>query len=293
VGITAPAALQTTWTGLSTAITASVTRLQTGGISTNEIQRLSFSGRAPVSGAISISLGSNEIAGAFIQDNTIFVLDVGDLFENRPVQLDNFDEVNGIFYMVNVTKSSFQIAAAPNSTPLEISGSLGDIFVLNYVIPNIAAPITSESIREAIIAAGVVNGAGRPLIEPSGNYFGGFNLEYLDLFGTSLKSIPAVSSTLAAAPALAANLSFNTNEVAALIAAGNTSNLRMEVEVSGGGRTQTYATAAAISPDIIDSTSPVPIPEGGTTGVLNFTDGSGGTWALSVDANGIVTTTKL
>jgi hypothetical protein len=67
----------------------------------------------------------------------------------------------------------------------------------------------------------------------------------------------------------------------------------MEIEVAGSGRRQTYATTATISNDIIDSASAVPLLVGGTTAVLNFTDGSGGTWALSVDANGVVTTTKL
>jgi len=291
VGITAPAVLQTSWSAASTTITASITSIQTGSGSANAIQRLSFSGRPPSAGSVSLTLGAVEIDGDSIAANRIFVLDFGEIFENRPVQLDGFDERNGTFYMVNAARGSFQIANSPNGEPLAISGDIGDIFALAVTIPAVTT-LTTDSIRNAITAAGIVSEGGRPLIEVSGSYSTGFTFEFVDLLGTSSKPTIAVTSTLAAAPALAANLSFNTNEVAALITAGTTSNLRMEVEVSDGTLRQTYATTASIADDIITSTSPQPVPVGGTVSSLNFTDGSGGTWTVTVDPNGVLTATK-
>jgi hypothetical protein len=112
------------------------------------------------------------------------------------------------------------------------------------------------------------------------------------LGGVDFADVAVVNNTLAAAPGLAANLSFNTTEVAALITAGTTSGLRLEVEVSDGTLRQTYATTASIADDIITSTSPIPAPVGPTISTLNFDDGSGGTWTVTIDPNGVLTATK-
>ena len=100
-----------------------------------------------------------------------------------------------------------------------------------------------------------------------------------------------VSSTLAAPVGLQANVSFNTNEVAALIAAGTTTNLKFEVEVAGSGRRQTYQTTCSVGDDIITSNNAIPLPAN-TGNSINLSDGAGGVWTVTVDANGILTTAK-
>jgi hypothetical protein len=291
VGITAPAALQTSWSAVSTTITASITSTVTGGSGANAVRRLTFSGRQPVKGAISLTLPGTEIQGSVVADNRIFVSEFGAIFENRPVFLSDFDDRDGNWFMVNVGRGSFQIANTSGGGPVTIAGAMGDIFP-GPVTTSPISEISVGGIRNAIIDAGIVNSAGRPLIEVSGSFQSGFDLEYVDLLGERAHENPTVTSTLAAAPALAANLSFNTNEVAALISAGTTTNLRMEVEVSDGTLRQTYATTASIADDIITSTSPVPVPAGDTVSSLNFDDGDGGTWTVTVDPNGVLTATK-
>jgi hypothetical protein len=303
VGVTAPAALQTTWTSLATTVTASVTSVQTGSSSANAVQRLAFAGRKPAEGGFSLTLPSAPFTGTSLIEEGRISLDsttFGNIFNGRRVQHTGHDPGtgiqisptrNGTFFVVNAGRSSFQIADTPDGPPLTITGQGGD-FVFEFVTTPTIIDATSEAIGNAIIAAGIVNADNRPLIEISGSYEAGFNLEYVDLLGASPKDNIVVTSTLAAAPGLAATLNFNTNEIAALIAAGNADNLRMEIEVSESGLRQTYQTAAAVADDIITSTSPLPIPAGPTTSTLNFDDGSGGTWAVSVDANGVLTATK-
>jgi hypothetical protein len=58
VGLTAPAAQQTSWTSVSTAITASITTLTTGGSGANEVQKITFSGATPNDGGFSITIPS-------------------------------------------------------------------------------------------------------------------------------------------------------------------------------------------------------------------------------------------
>jgi hypothetical protein len=238
-----------------------------------------------------LRLADDDIAGS-ISDNRIFVTDVGAIFNGRAVLLVDTGDYSGEFFMVNVGRGSFQIANTADGEPLEISGSVGDIFPRAFTIPQIT-DISAEGIRNAVIASGVVNAVGRPLIEVSGSYQSGFDLEFVDLLGDSSRPNLTVSSTLAAAPGFAAPLNFNTTEIAAIIAAGQANDCKLEVEVTDpSNNRQTYQQPAQLAADIITSTSPLPVPVGPTTSTLNFDDGAGGTWAVSVDANGVLTATK-
>jgi len=300
VGITAPAALQTSWTSLATTITASVTSLTNGGGGSNEVQRLNFSGRKPASGGFFLTLPSRTLdttnLGSIVA-NTIIFPNHG-LLDGQLVTIGEVDSDVGVltnfnWFVRNRTPSSFQISATQNgNVATGVSSVTDDITTFAVTTPQILPTATAADVQQAFVAAGIAAG-GVPQIIVSGSFSAGFTLTFANFLSGINFPTTIVTSTLAAAPGLAANLSFNTNEVAALVAAGTTSDLRLEVEVSDGTLRQTYASTASISNDIITSTSPVPVPSGGTTAVLNFTDGSGGTWALSVDANGIVTTTKL
>jgi hypothetical protein len=154
----------------------------------------------------------------------------------------------------------------------------------------VQTPVAAE-VQQAFVSAGIVD-SGSPQILVSGSFESGFTCTFANALGGADFPTMTVSSTLAAAPCLSANVSFNTTEIASLITAGNTSNLRFEVEVAGGGKRQTYATACDIAADIIASasTSPVPI---GTANSFSLSDGAGGVWTVTVDASGILTTNKI
>jgi hypothetical protein len=298
VGLTAPAALTTSWTAISTGITAGITSVTNGGGGANEVQRVTFTGNAPAEGGIFFTMPARAVTVSSVSAGVFAAANHG-LLNGQTVALSSFTISGGTFanstyFVTQRTPDTFRIATAPEADPIAaaVTSGGGTATLPAISTPVIEPPITASAVEAAFVAAGILLD-GQPQILASGSYGTGIVLTFANSQGNINFANLVVSSTLAAAPGLSGALSFNTNEVASLISAGNTSNLRMEVEVSGGGRTQTYATGAAISNDIIDSTSPVPVPEGGTTAVLNFTDGSGGTWALSVDANGAVTTTKL
>jgi hypothetical protein len=294
VGLTAPAALQTSWTALSTSVTATITSSQTGGSGLDEIQRVSFS-KEPISGSFAIQLPSRNVTVSSVTAGVFTCATPHGLVDTQSVTLTGFSGVtnfsNGTAYLVrDRTSTSFKIAASAGGTAITASASAGGTAqVPTLTTPQIPFDATASTVQGALTTA-----VGSAQIIVGGSYADGFVLTYAgQLGGVDFANVTVVNNTLAAPPGLTANLSFNTNEVASLISAGNTSNLRLEVEVAGGGLRQTYGTSANIADDIIASTSPAPVPVGGTTALLNFTDGSGGTWALSVDANGVVTTTKL
>jgi hypothetical protein len=77
--------------------------------------------------------------------------------------------------------------------------------------------------------------------------------------------------------------------VAALVAAGTT-GVKMEIEVSGGGRRQTYQKPVTLSADVISSASPAPVPVGSSSFAL--LDSSSNQWIISIDPDGILSATK-
>jgi hypothetical protein len=299
VGVTAPAALQTSWSAVSPTITASITTLTTGGGGTNEVQQISFSGNRPVRGGLFFTLPARSVTVTTVSAG-VFAASSHGLLDNQPVTLSAFTISgstfsNSTYYVRDRTLDTFKISATPGASAIAaVVTSGGGTATLPQISTNVLAhnQITASAIERAFVDAGIVL-ASQPQILVSGSYADGFTVTFANSQGSINFPTMQVASTLAAARGLAANVSFNTTEVGAILAAGKGNECRMEVEVSSGGVRQTYSQAATISSDIIASTSPAPLPVGGTTAVVNFTDGSGGTWALSVDANGIVTTTKL
>jgi hypothetical protein len=293
VGLTAPAALQTSWTALSTAVTSAITSTQAGGSGTDEIQRVTFS-KVPVAGSFALQLPARNVTVSSVTAGVFTTAAAHGLVNGQSVTLTGFSGVtnfangNTVFIRDRAT-TTFRASATFGGAAIAAAASSGGTAeVPTLTTPQIAADATAPIVQGALAAA-----VGAAQIIASGNFSDGLALAYTgQLGGVDFADVAVVNNTLAAAPGLAANLSFNTTEVAALITAGTTSGLRLEVEVSDGTLRQTYATTASIADDIITSTSPIPAPVGPTISTLNFDDGSGGTWTVTIDPNGVLTATK-
>jgi hypothetical protein len=102
--------------------------------------------------------------------------------------------------------------------------------------------------------------------------------------------LPNSGNTLSGAPGISANVSYNTAEIAALVAAGTT-NVTLEVEISEGAVRQTFRRPATLSGDLISSTSPSPLPANTQTSFdLSSQDGS--VWTISVTNTGEIQLAK-
>ena len=296
VGLTAPAALQTSWTAISTAVTATITSSQTGGSGADAIQRISFN-KTPIAGTFAIRLPSRNVTVSTVSAGTFTCSAAHGLVNGQNVTLTGFTSITGFTNGASVfvrdrTPATFAIANTLNGTAITSAAAAagGTATVPTLTTAQMSWEATASTVQGNLAAV-----VGATAILVSGNFNDGFVATYGgDLGGVAFSNFSVVNNTLLAAPGLQANLSFNTNEVAALIAAGTTTGLRMEIEVSNGTLRQTYATTASIADDIITTSSPAPLPPGGapyTTLTLN--DGAGGNWALSVDSSGVVTTTKI
>jgi hypothetical protein len=295
VGVTAPAALQTSWTALPTTCTASVTTVITGGVSANEVQRVSFT-TVPASGSFSLTLPARAVTVSAVSAG-VFTSVAHGLLDGQTATLSAFTISGGSFanqayFITQRSPDTFRIAATAGGTAItaSVTSGGGTATLAALTTGQIDYSATALTVQDAFIAAGItVDNA--PQINVSGSFSSGFTLTFANTQANINFDPVTVSSTLAAAPGLTANVSFNTAEIAALIAAGTTS-ATIEVEVAGGAIRQTYQTGATLSGDIISSTSPSPLPAN-TAASFNLSDGAGGVWTISIDSSGVLSASKI
>ena len=297
VGLTQPAALQTSWTAISTTVTATITSLVAGGSGSNEVQQISFS-QPPASGSWAIQLPARNVTVSSVSANVFTAADHG-LYSGQSVSLSAFTFTNSAvangasYFVIRNGKDTFSLSdTGSGATVLGATASAGGTVAVPAITTGqLAHNATPQDAQQAFVAAGLtVNSA--PQIIVTGTTGQQYTLNFSNgSANRNYDNVSIVGSTLAAAPGLKAQFSLNTQAVEDLVSA-QTPGVRLEVEVSRDGARQTYSTAAELSSDIISSTSPIPAPTGGAVSSLNFNDGSGGTWVLSVDANGVLTTTK-
>jgi hypothetical protein len=291
VGVTAPAALLTTFSAITTAVTITSSVSITGGSGVNEVQRIQIAPR-PDTGSFSINLPTRNVTVSSITTSVFSAVRHG-LLADQSVTLTGFTITSGFsngqqVFIRDRTRDTFKVASTLGGTALTVDASGGTAIVDALNTSSLPANSTIEDVQNAFVAAGIqVDGQPQIVVTGEAN---DYLLTYTGaLAGIDLPTATVVGSTLAAAPGLSGNLSFATSEVAAIIAAGNGGNCKLEIEVAGSGKRQTYQQAASISDDIITSTSPTPLPSA-TSFSLSSQDNS--VWSVTIDNSGVLTATK-
>ena len=295
VGATTPAALQSSWSAISTTVTATITELVAGGSGATEVQRISLSPR-PEKGSFAIQFPSRNVTVSSASSSTFVCSTPHALYDGQSVTLTGFTISSGfangdIVYVRDRTERTFKAATTAGGTAITFSltsgGGTAQLSAINTA--QLAYNSTPAAVQDAILDAGFdidgtanITVTGTAASEYVLNYGGGSA-------GVSFSNVTLVGSTLARQPGLSANVNFNTTGISSLIAAGTTA-VTMEVEVAGGGLRQTYQQAATLGNDIIASTSPTPTPTGSSGFTMLAPDNS--QWVITVDNDGILTATK-
>ncbi len=282
VGSTTPAALQTSWTSLPTAVTTAITEIQAGGSgggTVDEVQRITWSGATAVQGSYAIKFPERTIAasvtGKFVTANN------HGFYNGQTVRLSGASGTLGFvtsrsYSVINASQGSFQLAeiGAVTAAGTDAASATVSVIASEIVTPSISYNASMAQVQQAIVSAGFVDN-GIPQVIASGENPKEITLYYAGRNGQgAYPNVVIVNSSLAGAPGVFANVSYNTSEVAALIAAGTT-NVTMEVEISEGAVRQTFRQPATLSPDLISSTSPSPLPANvSTTFDLQSANGS-------------------
>ena len=290
VGITAPAALQTSWTPIDTAVTASVTSLVNGSTGTPEQQRVSFSGAIPAQGGFAIQFPSRSINVSSVSAG-VFVAPAHGLCDNQVVTLTGFtisagSFANATYFVTESTDSTFRIA--PSLDGAAIVGALattsGTANIDAITTGQIAYNAAPADLQAAIVNAGINVNNVSPI-----SVTGVARREFVFVYGGRMSNrnydpLVIVGSTLAGATGIGANVNFNTVEISALVTAGTT-NVQVEVEISEGAVRQTFTRPATLAADIITSTSPIPVPTASPTS-FNLQSGDGTIWVITMTNDG-------
>jgi hypothetical protein len=292
VGATAPAALQTAFTPIPTTVTTTVTETQTGGSfggTVDERQRITFSGATPYSGSYVIKFPERTIT-ATVVGKTLTVANHG-LYSGNIVRVGNLSGSPAFLttrnYIVsNAGQSSFQLSEFENFVIAGSDSGSGtvDITIGEIITPAIPYNATITQIQEAIVAAGFTFN-NIPQIIVNGENGVQLDLYYAGRNGQgAYPNVVIVNSSLKGAPGVTANVSYSTSEIAALIAAGTT-NVTMEIEISEGAVRQTFRQSASLSPDLITSSSPSPLPANVST-TFDLQSANGSVFTFTVTNSG-------
>lgn len=314
VGTTTPAALGITWSALPGTITASITTVTNGASGTNEVQRLTFSGREPILGGLRFTVPARSVSISSLAGGLYTAPEHGFL-RGQTITLSGFTAASG-----GITVGSTYRAYTVINGDVAVSTALDNSFFVQFVfgvtladpqyyqstgggtasIKAISTPtipwhqLTAEGIQNAFNAAAygsspgfVVNG--EPQILVSGSYQDGFDIEFANSLGGTNFGQLVVESTLSAADCLEGNVSFNTNGMSALI---DLDGVKMEVEILEGSTRHTTQTLCYVKGDVIDSTSSTPLPAN-TASSFNLSDNNGGVWTVTIDSSGSLTAAKV
>ena len=296
VGTTTPAALQLTWLAITSAVTATITSLVTGGSGSNEQQRITLLPK-PVSGGFALQLPSRNVTVSSVSANIFTAADHG-LYSGQNVSLTAFSftassVANGSsYFVIRNSKDAFSLASVASATTgltATVTSGGGTVTLPAVTTGQLAYNASAGEVQSAFVAAGLnINGAAQILVTgTSGQEYiltyanGSANRDYANA--------SIVGSTLLGPYGLSANVNFATAEVAALVAAGTT-GVKMEIEVSASGRRQTYQKGVTLSADVIASVTTAPASINSSSFTLLAPDAS--VWTVTIDNNGILTATK-
>lgn len=296
VGVTAPAALQTSWSTASTSVATTISVVQAGSSSASEVQQVSFS-PAPQVGSFALNFPSRNITVSSITASTCFTSIPHGLLDGQSVTLTGFTAPTGFsngsaLFVRDRTTNSFRLATTPLGSAASISSSSGGTAVLSAIQTGlIAATATEAQVQQSIVGAGLVV-AGQPqvVVEGAAN---SFKLRYGGFLGLmDMPNVTVLENTLGATPRLSANVSLDTQNMETILAAGLGDSCKLEVEVAAGGLRQTWQAPVVVSSDIISSSSPAPLPTITPASSFNVTSPDASVWNITVDNSGILTATK-
>jgi hypothetical protein len=296
VGTTTPAALQLTWLAITSAVTATITSLVTGGSGSNEQQRITLSPK-PVSGGFALQLPSRNVTVSSVSANIFTAADHG-LYSGQNVSLTAFSftassVANGSsYFVIRNSKDAFSLASVASSTTgltAAVTSGGGTVTLPAATTGQLAYNASAGEVQSALVAAGLtVDNAAQILVT------GTAGQEYILTYANGsanrdYDNATIVGSTLIGPYGLTADVSFATAEVAALVAAGTTA-VKMEIEVSASGRRQTYQKGVTLSADVIASVTTAPTSINSSSFTILAPDSS--VWTVTIDNDGILTATK-
>ena len=266
-----PAVFQSTWTNLSTTVTATIATTVTGSGLQNEIQRLTFS-QEPFEGTFRLSFpivaltsNSTVTAGVFFTSVT------HGLALNQPITITGFDTTvtgftRGSTLFINSIPSvtSFLVATTAGGTTITTASATaattaGSIATFLRQTDPLPASAVAADIATALQALDSIGAGGVSVAGIDGEFaditFGG---------GKGFCDQPTITIAhgLTAKPGKTADVNFATFALRDLVGSSNAVDLDLEIELTDSGTRQTVIlSGCSVSEELIDANAFSPVPQ--------------------------------
>jgi hypothetical protein len=266
-----PAVFQSSWTNLSTTVTATIATTVTGSGVQNEIQRLTFS-QKPFAGTFrltfpDIALTSNSTVTAGVFFTTV----THGLALNQPITITGFDTTitgftrgSTLFVRSIPSVTSFLVATTAGGTTITTASATaattaGSIATFLRQSEPLPASAVAADIATALQAFDSI-GAG-------GVSVAGIDGEFADITFSGGKAFcdqPTITiqSGLTAKPGKTADVNFATFALRDLVGSDNAVDLDLEIELTDSGTRQTVIlSGCSVSEELIDANAFSPVPQ--------------------------------
>lgn len=260
-----PAVYQSTWTNLSTVVTATLATTVTGSVTNNEVQRLSFS-QKPFSGSYRLAVPSSSITIGSLVTAGVFIASANPgLALNQPVTLTGFSALtgysNGTTYFVKAIPQSgqFTVAVTAGGTALTGTATTGSVLTTLRQTAPLAASASAEDISSALAALDSIGAGGVTVAGIEGEYY---DITFSGDKGYADLPTLTIQSDLAAKPGKTADVNFATYALRDLVGNSTSVDLDLEIELTDGGTRQTaILTPCSVSEELIDADAFSPVPQ--------------------------------
>lgn len=289
-----PYVVATAWTNLATTVGASVTRIATGGIATNEQQLLQFTPEA-FAGSFSLTFPSQLLtissvsAGLFTTSGSCGLVEGQQFVASGFGSPTGFSNGDSLFVAQLISATQFFANTTATSTAItSYVATAGAAYTITGVTTPLDARATPATVQSALevlpsISVGNILVTGTKGQQHKITFSGPKSQVALPLMTVAASLTPVYGKT--------ATLNFNTTELVNAISASASIDATMEVEVTDGSKIDTVAQATVtLTNDIIPVSGSVPVPASPATYFyLQSPDNT--VFSVTVDNNGILTTT--
>jgi hypothetical protein len=266
-----PAVFQSTWTNLSTAVTATIATTVTGSGLQNEIQRLTFS-QEPFAGTFrlifpDIALTSNSTVTAGVFFTTV----THGLALNQPITITGFDTTitgftRGSTLFINSIPSvtSFLVATTAGGTTITTASATaattaGSIATFLRQTDPLPSSAVAADIATALQAFDSIGAGGVSVAGIDGEFA---DITFIGNKGFCDQPTITIQSGLTAKPGKTADVNFSTFALRDLVGSSNAVDLDLEIELTDSGTRQTVIlSGCAVSEELIDANAFSPVPQ--------------------------------
>ena len=293
-----PAVFQSSWTNLSTTVTATMSTTITGSGIQNEVQRLDFS-QSPFEGTYRLSFPSVTLTGNTAVTGGIFTTSVTHgLTLNQPVAITGYDTTvtgftrgNTLFVSAIPAATQFQVALTSGGTA--ITGAQATAVTTSGIITTflaqtsaLAASASALDVSTALQALSSIGSGGISVTGIQGSFY---TLTFGGNKGFCDQPQITIQHGLTAKPGKTADVNFATFAMRDLVGSDNAVDLDLEIELTTGGTRQTVIlSGCTVAEELIDANAFSPVPQFSLP--INSVATTAYTLALS-DAYGLINAT--